>query len=183
MFISSAFWRRNHLIKYTRKGKIMFKKWFYLMVLVLFVAGLAGCAAPAVEAPAAEKPADQPAAPASDAAALKVTGMVNAEQAWTDEQLKAMETTTADSTNKAGETTTYTGVAVGKLLELAGIKEGAATVAFVADDGFTSEQPLADVLACADCIVGFRDDGKYQLVMPGFPGNAQVKGLVEINLK
>lgn len=159
----------------------MFKKWFSVLLVVLFMFGLAGCAQPAAEAPAAEAPAAE--APASGEVAFKVTGMVNTEQSLTDAQLKAMETTTADSTSKDGSTTTYTGVAVSKLLEAAGVKDGAATIAFVADDGYTAEQPLADVLACASCIVGFRDDGKYQLVMPGFPGNAQVKGVVEIQVK
>ncbi len=159
----------------------MFRKLLAILFVGLFVVSLAGCAQPAAEAPAAEAPAAE--APAGGDVAFKVTGMVNAEQSMTDAQLKAMETITADSTGKDGSTTTYTGVAVMKLLEAAGVKEGAATVAFVADDGYSAELPLADVLACADCIVGFRDDGKYQLVMPGFPGNAQVKGVVEINVK
>ena len=153
---------------------MMFKKWISVLFVLLFVSGLAGCAQPAAEAPAA---------PASGEAAFKITGMVNAEQAWSDAQLKVMETATADSTGKDGSTTTYTGVAVVKLLEAADVKEGAAIVAFVADDGYSAELPLADVVACINCIVGFRDDGKYQLVMPGFPGNAQVKGVVEIILK
>lgn len=180
----------------------MLKKWLPVLFVLVLMFSLVGCAqpaapapaaeAPAAEAPAAEAPAaEAPAAeaPAAEApasggdVAFKVTGMVNAEQGLTDAQLKAMETTTADSTGKDGSTTTYTGVAVAKLLEAAGVKEGAANVAFVADDGYSAELPLADVLACANCIVGFRDDGKYQLVMPGFPGNAQVKGVVEINVK
>ena len=163
---------------------MMFKKMISILVLTLFMFSLSGCAQPAAPAPAAEAPAaEAPAASAGGEVAFKVTGMVNAEQGLTDAQLKAMETTTADSTGKDGSTTTYTGIAVAKLLEAAGVKEGAATIAFVADDGYTSEQPLADVLACAKCIIGFRDDGKYQLVMPGFPGNAQVKGVVEIQVK
>lgn len=157
----------------------MVKKMISILVLTLFMFSLAGCAQPSVPAPATEAPA----ASAGGEVVFKVTGMVNAEQGLTDAQLKAMETTTADSTGKDGSTTTYTGIAVAKLLEAAGVKEGAATIAFVADDGYTSEQPLADVLACANCIIGFRDDGKYQLVMPGFPGNAQVKGVVEIQVK
>ena len=53
----------------------------------------------------------------------------------------------------------------------------------MADDGYTAEVPLADVLACADCIVSFRSKGGFSTVLPGFSGKAQVKGVVEIQVK
>ena len=54
---------------------------------------------------------------------------------------------------------------------------------FVADDGYTAEAPLADVMACADCIVSFRDKGGFSTVLPGFAGSLQVKGVIEIQVK
>ncbi len=54
---------------------------------------------------------------------------------------------------------------------------------FVADDGFTGEVTLVEVQDCADCIVSFRNQGGFSIVMPGFPGNVQVKGVVEIQVK
>jgi tungstate transport system substrate-binding protein len=116
-------------------------------------------------------------------AALQVTGMVENEMAWAEEEVRAMETIEAESTNKAGETKTYTGVPVNALLEEAGVQEGAATVVYVAEDGYTAEVPLADVQACADCIVSFRNQGGFSIVMPDFPGNLQVKGVVEIQVQ
>jgi hypothetical protein len=122
------------------------------------------------------------AAPAGDAA-LKVTGKVAKEQAWTEEQVKAMPTIEAQSTNKQGQTSTYTGVLISDLLKQAEPAADAKTVVYVAEDGFTAEVPLADVMACKDCIVSFREQGGFSIVMPNFPGNLQVKGVVEMQVK
>ena len=117
-----------------------------------------------------------------EGAALKITGQVETEIGWTGDQLGAMETTEAEFTNKAGETNTYTGIAVNDLLDKAGV-EGASTLVLVADDGYSAEVALAEVQACEDCIVSSLDGGGYGMVMPGFPGNVQVKGVIEIQAK
>jgi len=116
-------------------------------------------------------------------AALKVTGNVKVEVGWTEEKVRSMDTIQAESTNKQGEAQTYTGVLISDLLGKADPKDDATTVVFVADDGYTAEVPLADVEACQDCIVSFRDGGGFSTVLPGFPGNVQVKGVVEIQVK
>jgi len=59
----------------------------------------------------------------------------------------------------------------------------ATTIVFVADDGYTAEAPLADVLACANCIVSFRTNGGFSTVLPEFAKNLQVKGVVDIQVK
>jgi hypothetical protein len=116
-------------------------------------------------------------------AALKVTGNVNNEIGWTEEQMRAMDTIDAESTNKKGETSTYTGVPINALLEKAGVGEGATTVMFVADDDYTAEVALSEVQGCADCIISFRNQGGFSIVMPGFPSNLQVKGVIEIQVE
>jgi DMSO/TMAO reductase YedYZ molybdopterin-dependent catalytic subunit len=116
-------------------------------------------------------------------AALKITGAVENEIGWTEEKIRSMDTIEAESTNKQGETSTYTGVLIDDLLGKAGPNDGATTLVFVADDGYTAEAPLADIQACADCIVSFRNQGGFSIVAPGFPGNVQVKGVVEIQVK
>jgi len=116
-------------------------------------------------------------------AALKITGKVATPIGWTEEAVRAMKTIDAQSTNSEGQTETYTGVLITDLLALAGPASDATTLVFVADDGFTAEVPLADVLACADCIVSFRSKGGFSTVLPGFSGKAQVKGVVEILVK
>ena len=116
-------------------------------------------------------------------AALKITGAVENEIGWTEEKIRSMDTIEAESTNKEGETSTYTGVLISDLLGKAGPNADATTLVFVADDGYTAEAPLADIQDCADCIVSFRNQGGFSIVAPGFPGNVQVKGVVEIQVK
>ena len=118
-----------------------------------------------------------------DDAAFKITGDVETEVGWTEEKIRSMDTIEAQSTNKAGETSTYTGVRISDLLSKAGPNDSATTVVFVADDGYTAEAPLADIQACVDCIVSFRNQGGFSIVAPDFPGNVQVKGVIEIQVK
>ena len=114
--------------------------------------------------------------------ALRITGMVDSEQAWTEDEVHTMETMEAVSTNKSGEESTYTGVSVNDLLELAGVQEGATTITFVADDGYAADATLEELQACADCIISFRNQGGFSSVLPGFAGSLQVKGVVEIQV-
>ncbi len=116
-------------------------------------------------------------------AALKITGAVSNEVGWSEDALKAMNTVNAEYTNKDGETSTFAGIPVNTLLEQAGVDSGAMSLVFVADDGFESEVDLAEVGACADCIVAPRDEGGFSMVMPGFSSKAQVKGVIEIKVQ
>ena len=90
-------------------------KFILLMGLILSLA-LSACGSPApTEAPATEAvaateaPAAATEAPAAEVA-LKVTGSVASEQAWTEDEVKAMNAISVESTNKNGEKATYTGV-------------------------------------------------------------------------
>lgn len=150
----------------------MSKRLLMLGVWVLVVGMLAGCGGAA--GTVGGVPED---------AALKITGSVEKEIGWTEESVRGMDTLEAESTNKEGETKTYTGVPINTLLGLAGVKQGAATIVYVCDDGSTAEVTLADLEGCADCIVSFRNQGGFSIVMPGFPGKVQVKDVVEIQVK
>jgi hypothetical protein len=155
-------------------------KLFFILGMVLSLA-LAACGPTAPEpAPAVEEaPAEEPAAEV----ALKVTGSVANEQAWTEDEVKAMNTLDVESTNKKGETNTYTGVLLTDLLAAAQTNADAATVVFVADDGYTAEISLDELNACADCIASFRNQGGFSTVLPGYEGKLQVKGVIEIQVK
>ena len=165
-------------------------KLFFVLGLALSLA-LSACGtaapttAPATEAPVVtEAPATEaPATEAPVAVALKVTGAVAAEQAWTEAEVKAMTVIEVESTNKKGEKQTYTGVLISDLLALAQPNADATTVVFVADDGYTAEITLAELTACINCIVSFRDNGGFSTVLPGYPGSMQVKGVIEIQVK
>lgn len=118
-----------------------------------------------------------------DDAAFKITGNVKTEVGWSEEKIRSMDTIEAESTNKDGETETYTGVRISDLLSKADPADGATTVFFVADDGYTADAPLAEIEACADCIVSFRNQGGFSIVAPDFSGKVQVKGVVEIQVQ
>jgi len=143
------------------------------LFVVLFIAALLlGCSSGDGAAPAD-----------SGKVALKITGSVVNEQAWTEDQVKAMDTMDAESTNKEGETKSYTGVLITKLLAEAQPNADAATVVFVAGDGYTAEVTLEELNACPDCIVSFRNQGGFSTVMPDFSGKLQVKDVIEIQVK
>jgi len=115
--------------------------------------------------------------------ALKITGNVENEMAWTEDEVRAMDTIEAQRENNEGEMSTYTGVPIKTLLEKAGVPDDASTVTFVAEDDYAADAELAEVMACDDCIVSFRTQGGFSVVMPGFSGKLQVKGIVEIQVE
>lgn len=131
---------------------------------------------PATEEPAAE-------APEAAAAAFKITGKVETEMAWSEEEVKAMNAIDVEATNSKGEKNTFTGVLLSELLNLAKPTSDATTIVFVADDGYTAEVALADVMGCTDCILAFREQGGFSSVLPAFEKSLQVKGLIEIRVK
>jgi DMSO/TMAO reductase YedYZ molybdopterin-dependent catalytic subunit len=166
---------------------------FLILGLVLSLV-LAACApaatpAPAVEEPAMaeEAPAEEPAAeePAAEAApvALQVTGAVASPQAWTEDEVKALDAIDVESTNSKGEASTYTGVLLSSLIAAAEPNADATTVVFVADDGYTAEVALDELMACENCIASFRNNGGFSTVLPGYEGSLQVKGIIEIQVK
>jgi DMSO/TMAO reductase YedYZ molybdopterin-dependent catalytic subunit len=116
-------------------------------------------------------------------AALKITGNVESEVGWTEEKVRSMDAIQVEAANKSGEMESYTGVLLSDLLGKATPKDGATTLVFVGDDGYTAEVPLADLEGCADCIVAFREGGGFSTVFPALANNTQVKGLVEIQVK
>lgn len=115
--------------------------------------------------------------------ALQVMGNVANEKGWTEDQVKKMDAIEVESTNKDGETSTYTGVLISDLLNIAEPNSDASGVVFVADDGYTAEATLDEVMNCINCIISFRNQGGFSVVMPDFSGKLQVKGVIEIQVK
>jgi DMSO/TMAO reductase YedYZ molybdopterin-dependent catalytic subunit len=116
-------------------------------------------------------------------AVFKITGLVESEIGWAEDKLRSFDTIEAESSNKEGETQTYTGVRLTDLLGKAVPQAEATTLVLIADDGYSAEVALAEVQACDDCILSFRNQGGFSTVLPGFPGSVQVKGIVEIQVK
>lgn len=155
------------------------KKLHVIPVMMLIVLGmvLAGCGGQAAEAPVADAPAE------GGGVTFAITGNVDQELSWSEEEIRAMDTMDAEYTNSEGEIDTYTGASMNALLDLATPAEGATTLVLVADDGYETEVDLAEVQACSNCILSFRSKGGFTSVLPDFPKNTMVKGIVEIRVQ
>ncbi len=116
-------------------------------------------------------------------AALVVVGKVDKEIGWVEADIQAMEMIGTESKNSKGELESYTGVPIKGLLDLAGVKPDATTVAFISEDGSVAEADLAEILACENCILSSRKKGGFRIVAPGFGDDIQVKGVVKIEIK
>lgn len=114
--------------------------------------------------------------------ALKVSGLVDNELAWSEAEVKAMPTATAQGKDNKGAADNYSGVLISALLELAAPKTEAKTVVFVGD-GETVEVDLVDVQACEDCLATFRNNGGFSLLIPFKSDQLAIKGLKEIQVK
>ncbi len=121
-------------------------------------------------------------APAGEEA-LTLAGLVNAEQSWSRDMLEALGKVELQLEHPKKGMQEYEGVRLNDLLALAGPKDGAATLVLTASDGYAVEADLAAVLACADCLVAFADDGTLVLAMPGMESSFWVKDVVRIEVK
>ena len=150
----------------------MFKKMLFTLITAVLIVGLlVGCGA------GGETGGGVP-----EDAALTVTGMVDSDVGWTADELQGMETMDVEVENKEGGMDAYTGVSINALLEEASVQGDASMVELIASDGYSVEVDLGEIQACDNCIVAF-DDDSFRSVLPGFPRNTGVKGLVEINVK
>ena len=113
-------------------------------------------------------------APTQEIAVLTV-----GEQEYSQGDLEALGIMSVEYTDKDGETTTYEGVLLSDLLEDAVVNGESLT--FTAADGYEAEMPIADAMACGNCIVAF-DDGSLRMVMPEQSGKLQVKDVIEITI-
>jgi hypothetical protein len=77
----------------------------------------------------------------------------------------------------------FTGVRLTELLDRAGAGEGAVSLVLTAADGYSIKVGLADVEACADCLVAFGEEGGFDLAMPGMGLGAWVKDVVSIEVE
>jgi len=141
------------------------KKKTAFVVLLIGLALLSACAAPATEV--VEE-------------SVRTGILTIGDETYTKADLESLGTMEADYTGKDGETTTYTGVSLAALLEDAGVSDGE-TVTFIAADGYEAEISMADVMACDNCIVGF-DGDSLRTVMPDYGSKANVKELIEISV-
>ena len=151
----------------------------WLLVLALLLVFVAGCSATATITP------DQQSVVSGDGvvAALKITGNVNDEAAWSEEEIHSMETIQVESTNNEGESETFTGVQINTLLSMASVKPDANILIFIGSEGETAEVLLSEVQDCEDCIFTFRKNGGFSVLVPGVSNKLLVKGVAEVQVK
>ena len=113
---------------------------------------------------------------------VKLTGAVESELVLTSEDLAGMEAVSVAIEHPKKGAMGIIGIPLEKIFELITVKSDAATIVLVASDGYEVELPLADVLACENCYLGW-DEEFIRSYLPGFESSAFVKDLVEIRFK
>lgn len=115
---------------------------------------------------------------------LIISGMVDFVMPFQFAELQDMDVVTINTKHpKKDEMVDYQGVRLNDLLAMAKPRADAKTVKLIASDGYAIEVPLADVLACADCLIAFDDDDSLKSVMPGMDSMFWVKDVVSIEIQ
>ncbi|MGV8049512.1 MAG: hypothetical protein AB2L21_04020 [Anaerolineaceae bacterium] len=125
------------------------------------------------EAPAVAGPAD---------ATLTIKGLVDAEKTLTMADLSSMKVQNISVEHPKKGAMDVTGVLMTDVLALVTIDPAATTVSLIAGDGFSADIPLADLLACKNCLAGW-DEEMLRSYMPGLDSNFWVKDLAIIEIK
>ncbi len=132
----------------------------------------------ATEAPATQEPTDDARTMEGD---LVISGNVEFTMPFQYDELKDMDVVTINTKHpKKDEMRDYEGVRLNDLLTMAKPKADATKLTFVAGDGYSTTLPLADVLACADCLISFGDDNTLNSVMPGMDSGFWAKDVKQI---
>ena len=119
-----------------------------------------------------------------DQADVVFTGLVNAETGLDEPGLRTLEVVKISAEHPKKGPQDYEGVRLNMLLDQVGVKDDAAVLVLTAGDGFSSEVSLADVRACADCLIAFTEtEGDMMMVMPGMASNTWVKDIATIEAK
>jgi DMSO/TMAO reductase YedYZ molybdopterin-dependent catalytic subunit len=115
-------------------------------------------------------------------ATLTIKGLVDAEKTLTMADLVAMAVQNISVEHPKKGAIDVTGIRLTDILALIAIKPEAKTVSMIAGDGFKVDVPLADLLACENCLVGW-DEEMMRTYMPGFDSNFWVKDLATLEIK
>jgi len=146
--------------------------------IILHLDGAAAAAQPTVESTV-----EATAVTLTGDEALVLTGCVDTVQKWTLDDLKALDVVNLTVTHPKKGEQQVEGVRLNALLDLAGVKSGAAKLVITAVDGYSTTVDLAAVRACPDCLVAFNESGSLKTVMPGMDSGFWVKDVVSLEVK
>lgn len=157
-----------------------------LLILMLLGISLAACQQPeptatpvptSTEAPPTATPVPEAEETEAEEEAVEGPAITVNGQAYTMEQLKAMEQLTIEVEQPdQEELEEYTGVSILALLEDAGAEGG--MVRFVADDGYEVEVPIDELTD--QSILAYRTEGGLRSVIPGSDSSLWVKGVITL---
>lgn len=112
---------------------------------------------------------------------LVVIGSVETPTGYTLDEIAALQQTTVSAQHpKKDSPADYSGVLLSTLFDSSQPFADAKTLVITAEDGYQSEVPAADVLACKDCLLSVTNDSGLMMVMPGFESKAWAKQVVSL---
>lgn len=143
------------------------------LAALLVLGGLVACgAAPAPTLPAQGGPV-----------ALAIVGKVDRELGLSKADMRARDMVTVTTSHPRFGEDDYEGLRLNDLLNEAGVQDGATVLLVTSTHGTTTEVALADVRACADCLISFCESDNLRLVMPGLPTETWVGQVVSIEVR
>ena len=152
--------------------------------IVVVLDGQPDAAPEPTAAPAPTKAPAEEAAPVEVKGDIVLVGMVTAPTGFTEAELRAIEVLKVTVEHPKSGPMAAEGVRLSTLLARVQPAADAKTLVITAADGYSSEVALAEVQACADCMVAFTETpGKFRLAMPGLSSGLWVKDVVKLELK
>ena len=118
-----------------------------------------------------------------EGAALMIYGDVLNKLTLKLENLENMNQVEIETEHPKNGMTTYQGVRLADLLNLAGPGEGATTLVMTASDGYAVEVSLNEVQSCDDCLITIEEDGTLSMVMAGMESNYWAKMINFLEVK
>jgi hypothetical protein len=118
-----------------------------------------------------------------EGAALMIYGDVLNKFTLQLENLENMNQVEIETEHPKNGMTTYTGIRLNDLLNLAVPGDNATTLVMTASDGYAVEVSLSEVQSCADCLVVVEEDGTLSMVMAGMESNYWAKMINFLEVK
>ncbi|MEA4813228.1 MAG: hypothetical protein VB108_11770 [Anaerolineaceae bacterium] len=113
---------------------------------------------------------------------LEISGLIEAAKTFDAKALLDLKPIVAKVEHPKMGSIEVTGIKLADFLNMLKAKAEASKLVVTATDGYVSEIPLKDVLACPNCLLGWNEKG-LMLYMPGFQGNAWAKNVAKIEIK
>ena len=153
-----------------------------ILVIVFALSGCGGSAGSGAENSVVENLADTMELQDVMGAGLKISGFVDAPSSWSSEEISPMEMIEVVFENAGGDETVYSGVPIIVLLGLAGVQDSATQITFKSTTGTETSVLLKELNACINCIVAPKEEGRFDILLPGLTPSIKIEGVFELVL-